>query len=55
MGDRVYCQKCHRLLGKIGKDGIFENKHGRQIIRAERAVLTCPKCGEVRRIGTPGS
>lgn len=44
MGSEIRCGRCGRLLGKLEK-GIFVNKHGRQIIRAERAVVTCPKCG----------
>lgn len=45
----VRCRGCGKLLGKV-ENGIFENKHGRQIIRAERAEVVCPKCGEVTRV-----
>ena len=50
MEREVRCSGCGRLLGKI-RNGIFENKHGRQIIRAERAIVTCPKCGMENDVG----
>lgn len=43
--DWVICDRCGRRLGTI-KNGIFINKHGRQIIKAERATVSCPKCGK---------
>lgn len=47
----VRCKGCGRLLGVVDQRGIFENKHGRQVIRAERAVVVCPKCGVENRAG----
>lgn len=44
----VRCKKCGRLLGVV-RGGVFENKHGKQVIRAERAEVVCPRCGEVNR------
>lgn len=46
----VQCKNCGRKLGKMTDKGMFENKHGRQIIRAEQAIVTCPKCGTETRI-----
>lgn len=51
MACEVRCKGCGRLLGVV-KNGIFENKHGRQIIRAERAVVFCPKCGSENATGS---
>lgn len=50
MTREVRCKGCGRLLGVV-KNGIFENKHGRQIIRAERALVVCPKCGRENSVG----
>lgn len=44
-GNAVRCKACGRLLGVV-QGGMFENKHGRQVIRTERALVVCPKCGE---------
>ena len=32
------------------ENGIFVNKHGRQIIKAERATVFCPKCGQENKV-----
>lgn len=47
----VRCSACGRLLGVV-RNGTYENKHGRQVIRAVRAVVCCPKCGAENKIGT---
>lgn len=49
-GTEVRCRRCRRLLGRM-ENGMFVNKHGRQIIKAERAVVLCPKCGMENTIG----
>ena len=48
MGE-VRCKKCGRLLGVVRR-GLFENKYGKQIIRAERAEVTCPRCEEINKV-----
>lgn len=48
-GEEVKCRRCGRRLGII-ENGVFINKHGRQIIKAKRAIVSCPKCGEVAKI-----
>lgn len=48
--EEVRCAGCGKLLGKR-YNGLFVNKRGRQIIRAERAVVTCPKCGRETAVG----
>lgn len=47
----VRCAACGRLLGVV-QNGEYENKHGRQVIRAVRAVVRCPKCGAENKVGT---
>mgnify|MGYP002544700004 CR=1 FL=1 len=42
--EEVRCAGCGKLLGKWRRN-VFENKRGRQVIRTERAVVVCPKCG----------
>lgn len=55
MEREVRCSGCGRLLGKV-KKGVFENKLGRQIIRAERAEVVCQKCGAKNLVGPhPGA
>ena len=44
MEQEVRCGCCGRLLGVI-RNGQFINKFGPQVIRTERAAVTCPKCG----------
>lgn len=51
--EAVKCRRCGRLLG-ILESGEFVNKHGKQIIRAERADISCPRCGAVTHTGGPG-
>lgn len=46
----VRCRRCGRLLG-VMDGGEFVNKHGKQIIRAERAAISCPRCGAVTHAG----
>lgn len=46
----VKCCRCGRLLG-VMEGGEFVNKHGKQIIRAERADISCPRCGAVTHAG----
>lgn len=48
-GEKIKCRRCGRQLGII-ENGIFVNKHGGQIIKAERAVVSCPKCGVETKI-----
>ena len=46
---KVRCRRCKKLIG-ICENGMFENKHGRQVIWAERAIVLCPKCGEKNQV-----
>lgn len=48
----VRCPGCGKLLGII-RNGVFENKHGQQVIRTMLADVVCPKCGRSVRVGTP--
>ena len=47
----IRCRKCERLLG-IAEKGQFVNKHGRQVIRTDHAVVVCPRCGKENRISS---
>lgn len=49
-GVRVCCPRCGRLLGMMD-GGEFVNKHGKQTIKAERAEISCPRCGTVSKVG----
>lgn len=50
----VRCGGCGRLLGVI-RHGQFINKYGPQVIRTERAAVTCPKCGAENAVDARGA
>ena len=54
MEQEVRCGCCGRLLGVI-RNGQFINKFGPQVIRTERAAVTCPKCGAENTVDARGA